>query len=323
MPDENLPDMTFRRLGDSGLTVSTAGLGCNTFGATLAPEGVPGLVAAALDAGVTFFDTADVYGGTPGQSEELLGAALRAVRDEVVVATKFGMDTGGLNGPDWGARGSRRYVRRAVEGSLRRLGTDRIDLYQLHAPDALTPVEETLAALHELVLEGKVLYVGSSNLAAWQVVEADWTARSSGLTPFVSAQNRYNLLDRSAERELVPATEAVGVGMIPYVPLASGLLTGKYRRDEPAPAGVRLTRMPDRLRAADFDRIDALSALAADWGIDLPTVALGGLAAQPAVATVIAGARTPEQVRANVTATLWEPTLDQLAAIDDAAPGPA
>ncbi|WP_146841455.1 aldo/keto reductase [Cellulomonas composti] len=315
--------MTFRRLGDSGLTVSTAGLGCNTFGATLAPEGVPGLVAAALDAGVTFFDTADVYGGTPGQSEELLGAALRAVRDEVVVATKFGMDTGGLNGPDWGARGSRRYVRRAVEGSLRRLGTDRIDLYQLHAPDALTPVEETLAALHELVLEGKVLYVGSSNLAAWQVVEADWTARSSGLTPFVSAQNRYNLLDRSAERELVPATEAVGVGMIPYVPLASGLLTGKYRRDEPAPAGVRLTRMPDRLRAADFDRIDALSALAADWGIDLPTVALGGLAAQPAVATVIAGARTPEQVRANVTATLWEPTLDQLAAIDDAAPGPA
>ncbi|MET0788584.1 MAG: aldo/keto reductase [Cellulomonas sp.] len=314
--------MSFRQLGDSGLVVSVAGLGCNTFGATLPPEGVPALVSAALDAGITFFDTADVYGGTPGQSEELLGAALGRHRDDVVVATKFGMDTGGLNGPDWGVRGSRRYVRRAVESSLTRLGTDHVDLLQMHAPDPVTPIEETLAALHELVTEGKVRYLGSSNFAAWQVVDADWTARTAASTPFVSAQNRYNLLDRSAEAELVPALERVGVGLIPFVPLASGLLTGKYRRGQAAPEGTRLTRMPDRLARADFDRIDALEALAREWGIDLPTLALGGLAAQPAVATVIAGARTPDQLRANVASIAWEPDLEQLAAIDEVAPGP-
>lgn len=314
--------MTYRRLGDSGLTVSTAGLGCNTFGATLAPQDVGGVVDAAIDAGITFFDTADVYGGRPGQSEELLGAALRGRRDDVVVATKFGLDVGGLNGADWGARGSRRYVRRAVEGSLRRLGTDHVDLYQLHRPDPLTPLEETLAALHELVVEGKVRYLGSSNLAAWQVVDADWVARTAGTTPFVSAQNLYNLLDRAAEADLVPAAEHVGVGILPYVPLASGLLTGKYRRGQAAPAGSRLERMPQRLAAADFDRIESLTSLAADLSVDLPTLALGGLAAQPAVASVIAGARTPEQVRANVAAALWEPTPEQLVAIDEASPGP-
>lgn len=315
--------MSYRRLGTSGLTVSVAGLGCNTFGATLPPDGVAGLVDAALDEGVTFFDTADVYGGTPGQSEELLGAALAGRRDDVVVATKFGMDVAGLNGTDWGARGSRRYVRRAVEGSLRRLGTDRIDLYQMHAPDPLTPIGETLAALDELVHEGKVLYVGSSNFAAWQVVDADWVARTTHVAPFVSAQNRYNLLDRSAEADLVPALDRVGAGLIPYVPLASGLLTGKYRRGEGAPEGSRLTRMPQRLEGADFDRIEALDALAGSWGVDLPTLALGGLAAQPAVASVIAGARTPDQLRANVRSILWEPTLEQLATIDETAPGPA
>ena len=315
--------MTYRRLGDSGLTVSTAGLGCNTFGATLAPEGVADVVTAALDVGVTLFDTADVYGGEPGQSEELLGAALRGRRDDVVVATKFGMDVRGLNGDDWGARGSRRYVRRAIEGSLRRLGTDHVDLYQLHAPDPATPVEETLAALHELVVEGKVRYIGSSNLTAWQVVDADWVARTAGTTPFVSTQNRYNLLDRSAEADLVPAAEHVGVGVLPYVPLASGLLTGKYRRGEQPPEGSRLTRMPQRLAAADFDRIEALQTLANMWGVDLATVALGGLAAQPAVASIISGARTPVQVRSNAAAALWEPTLEQLAAIDAASPGPA
>ncbi|KRD45142.1 aldo/keto reductase [Cellulomonas sp. Root930] len=315
--------MSFRQLGDSGLVVSVAGLGCNTFGATLDPQDVPALVAAALDAGITFFDTADVYGGVAGQSEELLGDALVGHRDDVVIATKFGMDARGLNGPDWGVRGSRRYVRRAVESSLARLRTDHIDLFQMHAPDPVTPIEETLAALHELVVEGKVRYIGSSNFAAWQVVDADWSARTAGATPFVSAQNRYNLLDRSAEAELVPAAEQVGVGLIPYVPLASGLLTGKYRRGQSAPDGSRLTRMPERLARADFDQIEALEALAREWGIDLPTLALGGLAAQPAVATVIAGARTPEQLRANVTSIAWEPTLEQLAAIDEAAPGPS
>lgn len=314
-------DMTFRRLGDSGLVVSTAGLGCNTFGATLPDEGVTPLVDEALSAGVTLFDTADVYGGRPGQSEELLGAALRGRRDDVIVATKFGMDMHGANGPDWDARGSRRYVRRAVEASLRRLGTDWIDLYQMHCPDESTPIEETLAALHELVVEGKVRYVGSSNFAAWQVVQADWTARTGGLTPFVSAQNRYHLLDRSVEDELVPAAEASGVGLIPYTPLASGLLTGKYQRGQGAPEGTRLARLPERLARADFDRIDALAALAHDWGVDLPTVALGGLAAQPGVASVIAGARTPAQLRANVASILWEPDLAQLAAIDEVAPG--
>ncbi len=312
--------MTFRRMGDSGLVVSTAGLGCNTFGSTLPDDGVMPLVDAALGAGVTFFDTADVYGDRPGRSEELLGAALRGRRDDVVIATKFGIDMGGVNGSDWGARGSRRYVRRAVEASLRRLGTDWIDLYQMHAPDEGTPIEETLAALHELVTEGKVRYIGSSNFAAWQVVQADWTARTGGLTPFVSAQNRYSLLDRSAESELVPALEASGVGLIPYTPLASGLLTGKYRRGEAAPEGTRLTRLPERLARADFDRIEALTALAEEWGVDLPTLALGGLAAQPAVCSVIAGARTPEQLHANVRAILWEPDLDQLAAIDEVAP---
>lgn len=323
LPSRTGAEMSFRQLGDSGLVVSVAGLGCNTFGATLAPQDVPALVAAALDAGITFFDTADVYGGVPGQSEELLGAALGAHRDDVVVATKFGMDTRGLNGPDWGVRGSRRYVRRAVESSLTRLRTDHVDLLQMHAPDPVTPIEETLAALHELVVEGKVRYLGSSNFAAWQVVDAHWCASSAGTTPFVSAQNRYNLLDRSAEAELVPAAERVGVGLIPFVPLASGLLTGKYRRGQSAPEGSRLTRMPDRLARADFDRIEALESLAGSWGIDLATLALGGLAAQPAVATVIAGARTPEQLRANVASIAWEPTLEQLAAVDEAAPGPS
>ena len=309
--------MTFRELGAGGPTVSVAGLGCNTFGATLAPDGVPVLVQAALDAGITFFDTADVYGGTFGQSEELLGSALAGRRDEIVLASKFG-----AGAADGVAAGSRAYIRGAVESSLRRLGTDRIDLYQMHVPDPVTPIEETLAALHELVVEGKVRYLGSSNFAAWQVVDADWSARTAGASAFVSAQNRYNLLVRDAESELIPALEQVGVGLIPYVPLASGLLTGKYRRDEAAPDGSRLSRWPDRLASADFDRIDALDSLAREWGIDLPTLALGGLAAQPAVSSVIAGARTPEQLRANVASILWEPSLEQLAAIDDASPGP-
>ncbi|MDD9205664.1 aldo/keto reductase [Georgenia sp. 10Sc9-8] len=312
--------MTYRRLGASGLIVSTVGLGCNSFGATLEPDGVPAVVDAALEAGITFFDTANTYGGRPGQGEELLGAALGHRRQEVVVATKFGMDARGLDGPDWGVRGSRRYVRRAVEGSLRRLGTDHIDLYQLHAPDPVTPVEETLAALHELVLEGKVRYVGCSNLTAWQLVDADWTARTAGYPPFVSAQNGYSLLDRGVEAELVPAAEHVGAGILPYHPLASGLLTGKYRRGQEAPAGSRLARRPERLAAADFDRIEALQALADSRGISLVALALGGLAAQPAVSSVIAGARSAEQVRANVAAGLWEPAAEDLLAIDEAAP---
>jgi aryl-alcohol dehydrogenase-like predicted oxidoreductase len=314
--------MTHRQLGRSGLTVSTLGLGCNTLGATVAAGDVPAVVNAALDAGVTLFDTADVYGGSPGQSEELLGAALGRRRDDVVVATKFGMDTRGLNGPDWGVRGSRRYIRRAVAGSLRRLRTDHIDLYQMHTPDPRTPIEETLAALDELVAEGLVRYVGSSNFAAWQVTETHWIATTGGLSPFVSAQNPYSLLDRGVEAELVPAAERAGVGLITYYPLASGLLTGKYRRGEQAPPGTRLARRPERLAEADFDRVEALERVADRFGVPLPTLALGGLAAQPGVGCVIAGARTPEQVRNNAEAATWVLSAEALAAIDEAAPGP-
>ena len=315
--------MRYEQLGASGLVVSTVGLGCNSFGATLPPDQVPRVVGAAIESGITLFDTADTYGPTPGVGEELLGAALRGHRDEVVIATKFGMDADGLNGTDYGVRGSRRYIRRAVEGSLRRLGTDHIDLYQLHRLDPVTPMEETLGALAELVQEGKVLYIGCSHVTGWELVDADWTAKAAGTPSFISAQNEYNLLSRGIEAEVIPAAAHVGAGILPYFPLASGLLTGKYRRGEPAPEGSRLTRRPERLAAADFDRIEALEAVAEQAGVSLLTLALGGLAAQPGVSSVIAGARTPEQVRANVAAGLWEPDAETLVAIDEASPGPA
>ena len=312
--------MTYRQLGTSGLVVSTVGLGCNSFGATLPPDDVPRVVGEAIEAGITLFDTADTYGPEPGVGEELLGAALRGRRDEVVIATKFGMDARGLNGEDYGVRGSRRYIRRAVEGSLRRLGTDHIDLYQLHRMDPVTPLEETLGALDELVREGKVLYIGCSHISGWELVDADWTAQAAGFSRFISAQNEYNLISRGIEAEVVPAAAHVGAGILPYYPLASGLLTGKYRRGAPAPEGTRLASRPERLAAADFDPIEALERVAEQAGVSLLTLALGGLAAQPGVASVIAGARTPEQVRANVAAGLWEPDAQTLVAIDDASP---
>ncbi|WP_298330624.1 aldo/keto reductase [Haloactinopolyspora sp.] len=311
--------MTYRQLGDSGLTVSAVGIGCNAFGWRIDAETTTELVHRAVDLGVTLFDTADTYGF--GESETLLGAALGQRREDVIVATKFGMDTHGANGPDWGVRGSRRYIRKAVEASLRRLGTDWIDLYQMHTPDPNTPIEETLAALSELVAEGKVRYVGSSNFAAWQVVDADWTARSSGYERFISAQNKYSLYDRSAEAELMPAAARAGVGLLPYYPLEYGLLTGKYRRDEPAPAGTRLAepRQAARLRDADFDRIEALERYAAERGVGLLDVAIAGLAAQPGVASVIAGVTSAAQVEANVGALAWRPTPADLAALDQLA----
>jgi aryl-alcohol dehydrogenase-like predicted oxidoreductase len=310
--------MNHRRLGDSGLVVSVVGLGCNAFGRRIDADASTAVVHAALDEGVTLFDTADIYGF--GASETILGQALGARRGDVVIGTKFGSDMRGANGPDWGARASRRYVRTAVEASLRRLGTDWIDLYQLHEPDGVTPFEETLAALDEIVAEGKVRYVGSSNFAAWQVVEADWVARTGGFERFISAQNKYSLYDRTAEAELVPACQRVGVGILPYFPLEYGLLTGKYRRGEPAPEGSRLATEKDRFQNADFDRIEALERFAAERGMDVLKVAIGGLAAQPAVASVIAGATRPEQVHANVAAMAWEPTDDDLAALDQASP---
>ena len=304
-------DMTYQQLGGSGLTVSTVGVGCNNFGARMPDEKVPEVVNAALDAGITLFDTADVYGNAGG-SETLLGAALGSRRSEAIIATKFGSDMQGVNGPDWGARGSRRYVRIAVESSLRRLGTDWIDLYQLHTPDPNTPIEETLAALTELVAEGKVRYIGSSYLAGWQVVDADWTARTTGSEAFVSAQNEYSWLDRSAESELVPALEHLGLGLLPYFPLARGLLTGKYRRGEAAPAGTRLNKQPDPLSSANFDVIEALEDFAKKRDLTMTQIAIGGLAAMPTVASVIAGATSAEQVHQNAAAGLWVPSGDDL-----------
>ena len=309
--------MSYRQLGRSGLTVSAVGLGCNAFGATILPDDVPAVVDAALEAGITLFDTADVYGGTPGRSEELLGKALGSRRGEVVVATKFGMDMHGANGPDWGVRGSRRYIRTAVEASLRRLGTDHIDLHQMHRYDPQTPLEETLAALHELVIEGKVRYLGSSNFTGWQIVDADWIARTAGGSPMISVQNPYSLLDRRIEDEVLPAAEHVGAGLLPYYPLASGLLTGKYRRGEDAPAGTRLSGRPERLAEADFDRIEAIEAFATARGVPIGTVAIAYLVAQETVGSVISGASKPEQVRSNAAALDWEPTVADLAELDE------
>src|ERR1051326_3683976 len=225
--------MGFRPLRRSGLMVSVVGIGCNNFGRKVDEAGTAAVVDAALDAGINLFDTADIYGTPPGESETLLGRALKGRRDEVVIATKFGMDMQGANGPDHGVRGARRYIAKAVEASLRRLDTDHIDLYQMHAPDPITPIEETLDALDDLVRAGKVRYLGSSNFAGWQI--ADAAHKATGRTPFVSAQNEYSWLRRGIEAEVVPACEHFGLGLLPFFPLASGLLTGKYRRDEAAP----------------------------------------------------------------------------------------
>jgi len=310
-------DIPFRRLGHSGLVVSVIGLGTNNLGMKLDMEQSREVVHCALDEGITLFDTADVY----GKSEERLGALLRGKRDDVIIATKFGSDVrrlGNDNGIDWNARGARRYVRRAVEASLQRLQTDWIDLYQMHRPDLGTPIEETLSVLDDLIREGKVRYIGHSNFTGWQVAHAEWTARTRGFERFVSAQNEYSLLRRDADRDLVPALEHFGIAMLPYYPLASGLLTGKYRRGESAPAGSRIEawNMQSVLSDSTFDVIEGLAAFSAARGLSLLDVAIGGLAAQPTVASVIAGATSAEQVRANVRAVRWQPTAEDLAELD-------
>jgi aryl-alcohol dehydrogenase-like predicted oxidoreductase len=308
-------------MGDSGLTVSVVGLGCTNFGKRVDRAGTRAVVHAALDAGVTLFDTADIYGGQ-GASEELLGEALQGRWDDVVIATKFGSDMGGATAPPWAARGSRRYIHTAVEASLRRLRTDRIDLYQLHEPDPSTPIEETLSALDDLVRAGKVRYIGSSNLPAWQIADADWTARSGRMTRFVSAQNEYSLVNRSVEFDVVPACERFGIGLLPYFPLSAGLLTGKYARGRSPVGRLAEPKYTDRLTDAALDQVDALTAYAQERGRSLLDVAIGGLAAQPAVASVISGATRPEQVLANVAAGEWQPTAADLAQLDLVAPSP-
>ncbi|WP_394159882.1 aldo/keto reductase [Galactobacter valiniphilus] len=312
--------MNYVHLGKSGLVVSEIGLGCNNLGrpgtATLTQEGTDAVVHAAIDAGVTLFDTADMYGAEPGLSETRLGAALRGRRDEVVVATKFGMDAGTANGLDFGARGSRRYIMQAVEASLTRLQTDHIDLYQFHTPDPGTPIEETLAALDTLVQQGKVRYLGHSNRAGWQIAEAEFVARELGVERFISAQNHYNLLDRRAELEVLPASRAYGLGVLPYFPLANGLLTGKYSEGV-APEGSRLTHSrKEYLANADFEQLRAFGAFARDRGLSEISVAFAWLLAQAPVASVIAGATRPEQIRENATAGAARLSAEDLAELD-------
>ena len=312
-----MSEMTYRPLGDSGLMVSAVGIGCNAFGRRVDLDGVRDILDAAQDVGVTLLDTADVYGGQ-GASEELIGDALQGRRDDFVVATKFGMDMQGANGADRGARGSRAYVRRAVEASLRRLRVDHIDLYQYHEPDGVTPIEETLSALTDLVRAGKVRYLGVSNVGGWQVADADWTARTGGFERFVSVQNRYSLLDRTVEEEVGPACEQFGLGVLPYFPLEYGLLTGKYHRGAAAPAGSRAAAVAAPwLERADWDRIERLEKYAEQRGVPMLDVAIAGLAAQPAVGSVISGATRGAQVRANAAALAWTPTEADLAELDE------
>lgn len=291
--------MRYRHLGRSDLRVSAVGLGCNNFGRTLGPEQTRSVIDAALELGITLFDTSNTYGNRGG-SENQLGQVLAGRRGEIVLATKWGMDMGEGVGV---ARGSRSYLRQAVEDSLRRLRTDYIDLYQMHVPDPLTPIGETLNALDELVREGKVRYIGSSNFAAWQVADADWIARTTGTERFISTQNHLSLLERSAEKELLPACNAFGVGVLPFFPLANGLLTGKYRRGESPETG----RMVDRpIGDETFDVLESLERFAAQRDRTLLELAFAWLHSQPSVGSVIAGASSAEQVRANAGAADWE-----------------
>jgi aryl-alcohol dehydrogenase-like predicted oxidoreductase len=302
--------MRTRRLGREGPEVSVVGLGCNNFGLRVDLEGTRAVVDAALDAGVTLVDTADTYGGRGG-SESFLGELLEDRRDRVVIATKFGGDMG----DGTAARGSRAYIHKAIDASLERLRTDVVDLYQYHTPDNVTPFEETFGALDELVRAGKVRYVGHSNLNATQVEEVDAICRERGFARPVSAQNQYSLLRREAEEELLPTCERLGIGVLPYFPLASGLLTGKYRRGQPRPPGTRLSDREGVFTDETFDRLEALEEFAQERGLTLLQVAIGGLLAQPAIASVIAGATKPEQLRANVEAAEWEPTSEDVAAL--------
>ena len=310
----------YRQVGRSGLTVSSVGLGCNNLGrtgsVTATQEGADAVVHAALEEGITFFDMADMYGSHPGQGEEMLSKSLGRERKNIVLATKFGLDAGGANGVDWGRRGSRKYIMQSVEASLRRLGTDYIDLYYYHSPDPLTPISETLDALDDLVTQGKVLYLGHSNMAGWQIAEAEFTARMSGGNRFIASQNHYNLLDRRAELEVTPAAEAFGLGVMPYYPLANGLLTGKYSSGR-APQGSRLTYTRQHMvEGANLDQLTALGDFAAARGLAEVQVAFSWLLAQKPVASVIAGATRPGQVRENARAAGWKPTAAELAELD-------
>lgn len=316
-----------RRLGSSGLLVSAVGLGCNNFGRpgtrTETLEGTRAVLDAAIDSGVTFLDTADMYGGDPGQSEALMGEALAGRRDRVVLATKFGHSGRDMGYGLAGAKASRTYIRRAVEASLQRLQTEWIDLYQLHTPDPGTPIEETLDALDDLVREGKVRYIGHSNLSGWQIAEAHFVAERRGTARFVSSQDHYSLLARGVERERLPAAEHFGLGFLPYFPLHNGLLTGKFSRTE-APSDTRIMRQrPHLWEDAPWDALEAYAAFCRDQGITMLEATFGWLLARSSISSVIAGATSPEQVRANAAAaTAWTPTVADVAEIDAIFPLP-
>ena len=314
--------MRYRSLGESGLQVSVVGLGCNNFGSRLDVDGTRAVVDAAIDAGITLLDTSDTY-GPGGGSERALGEVLAGRRDQVVLATKFGNQNNDMGyGPAAGAKGGRAYIRRAVTESLRRLRTDHIDLYQLHTPDPVTPVEETIAALHELVAEGKVRYLGHSNFSGWQLADAAHLAAHNSRTPFVSAQNHWSLLERNAEADVVPAARHFGLGVLPYFPLANGLLTGKVRQGQAIPGGTRLAGRESYVTSEKLAKVEALITWAQAHGVTILDVAMAALAAQPGCSSVIAGATTSEQVKANAASAEWIPSADELAEIDRIVPPP-
>ncbi len=299
--------MRTRILGDGGPEVSVVGLGTNNFGRRCDYDQTLAVIDAAIDAGVTLFDTADIYG--QGMSEEYIGRALEGRRDRVLIASKFGSE---MDERPEERRGNPDYIQWAVEGSLRRLRTDVIDVYQMHQPDPETPIEETLGALNDLVADGKVRWIGSSNFSADQIEAAEEVSRGAGFHRFVSAQNYHSLVKREVEDDVLPVCEKLGIGFLPYFPLASGLLTGKYTRGEEATEGRLAGReIPDE----QWDRAEALQSYADERGVSLLEVAVGGLLALPAVTSVIAGATKPEQVRANVAAGAWEPSDDDVAAL--------
>ena len=314
-----MTEIEYRNLGPSGLRVSAIGLGGNNFGrdgtATQTQEGTNAVIGEAFELGVTFIDTADVYGN--GVSESLLGNALKDKRESFVIASKFGHSGFDTGQPSWGAKASRKYIRNAIDGSLKRLQTDYLDLYQLHTPDPNTPIAETIDALDELVTAGKILYYGHSNFAGWQIAEAELAARLAGKRGFVSAQNQYSLLAREVEREVLPAANRFGLGFLPYFPLHNGLFTGKFSR-EGGPADSRIMRQrPHIVENAPWDTMEAFEAWCSDRGITMVQATFGWLLAQPGLSSVIAGATRPEQLRQNADAAAWSPTDEEVAAISE------
>ena len=309
--------MEYRNLGRSGLQVSVVGLGCNNFGGRLDEAQTKAVIDQCIDEGITMFDTSDIYGGR-GKSEEFMGPALKPHRRNIVIATKCAAQMG--EGPYWSGL-SRKYIVEAVEASLRRLQTDYIDLFQVHFPDPKTPIDETLHALDDLVRDGKIRYIGNSNFKAWQVVEADWVSRSEHMSRFISAQNEYSLLQRGPEAELIPACEQYGVGLLPFFPLASGFLTGKYRPDQAAPEGTRLGGNSPAgsriLNEGNFDMLVKLEKFAEDRGHSMIELAFSWLASKPVVGSVIAGATKPEQVTQNAKAADWRLTPEEMTEVDE------